>query len=156
MDDIKRGIRQIDRSARIYTAKAVRHTGLNPAELQALRHITYHGVCNQQELTEDLGVDKAAVARLAAGLEKKGYVVREPDPDDGRSKLMRATPAADALKSQLVSEESGFYEWLLSELTAEEAAAFAGTLERLRRRAVEERQCCFCHVRNRGGDGACT
>lgn len=156
MENVKRAIRQIDRSARIYTAKAVRHTGLNPAELQALRHITYHGVCNQQELTEDLGVDKAAVARLAAALEKKGYVTREPDPADGRSKLMRATSAADALKNQLVSEETGFYDWLLAELSPEEVEVFSATLEKLRRRVVEERRCCFCHLKKEGGDGSCT
>ena len=124
MENVKRGIRQIDRAARTYTAKAVRHTGLNPAELQALRHITYHEVCNQRELTEDLGVDKAAVTRLAALLEKKGYVLREPDPEDGRSKLLRPTKVATALKSQLISVESGFYDWLLSELPEEEAGSF--------------------------------
>ncbi|MEA5038206.1 MAG: MarR family transcriptional regulator [Clostridiaceae bacterium] len=155
MENVKRGIRQIDRTARIYTAKAVRHTGLNPAELQALRHITYHEGCNQRELTEDLGVDKAAVTRLAALLEKKGYVYREPDPEDGRSKLLRPTAVATALKSQLVSVETGFYSWLLSSLSEEEASAFAATLEKLRQRAMEERQAGFCHLREEGGDGPC-
>lgn len=156
MEKIKRGVRQIDRAARIYTAKAVRHTGLNPAELQALRHITYHGVCNQKELADDLGVDKAAVTRLAVQLEKKGYVVREPDPEDGRSKLLKPTVAATSLKSQLVSVESTFYEWLLAGITEKEAAAFAKTLEKLRQLASEERRAGFPHLIGEGGEGACT
>ena len=156
MENIRRGFRQIDRSARIYTARAVRSTGLSPAELEALRHIAYHGVCNQQELVSDLNVDKAAVARLAAGLEKKGYITREPDPEDGRSKLMRANAIAAQVSDQMISTEADFYAWLLRELPEEELAAFSATLEKLRRRAIEERRCCFCHLRKKEGDSPCT
>ena len=42
-------------------------------------------------LAERAHVSKQAMAQLVAHLEEHGYVVRVPDPRDGRAKLVRAT-----------------------------------------------------------------
>ncbi|WCB96085.1 hypothetical protein DSM104299_04840 [Baekduia alba] len=42
-------------------------------------------------LAERARVAKQSMAELVVALEEQGYVTREPDPDDGRAKLVRAT-----------------------------------------------------------------
>ena len=73
MNNIRLCFRKINRWAQGYVARRTKDTGLTPSQIQALRHIGYHQVMSQQELVEDMGVDKAAVTRLVAGLEELGY-----------------------------------------------------------------------------------
>jgi DNA-binding MarR family transcriptional regulator len=42
-------------------------------------------------LAERARMAKQSMAELVAHLEVHGYIAREPDPDDGRAKLVRAT-----------------------------------------------------------------
>ena len=44
------------------------------------------------EIAKSAGMTKQAVGQLAMELEKLGYVVRLPDPTDGRAKLVRYAP----------------------------------------------------------------
>ena len=69
MNNIRLCFRKINRWAQGYVARRTKDTGLTPSQIQALRHIGYHQVMSQQELVEDMGVDKAAVTRLVAGLD---------------------------------------------------------------------------------------
>ena len=102
---------------------------------------------SQQELVEDMGIDKAAVTRLAAALEEKGYLVRSTDPKDGRAKLIHATEAAYAVRDDVISLEAAYYDWLLAGLPEGERAVFARQLSDLLERAREGRRC--------GGEGGC-
>lgn len=43
------------------------------------------------ELSTHLGVTKQAASQLTAQLVERGYVLREPDPRDGRSQVLRLT-----------------------------------------------------------------
>ena len=60
------------------------HTNLFP-------HIDFEGV-RLTELARRLGVTKQAVGQLVSELEEMGVVALEPDPSDGRAKLVRFTP----------------------------------------------------------------
>ena len=71
MDDIRQCFRRIHRWAQCYVQRHTRETGLTPAQIEALRHIVYHKTMSQQELVEDLGIDKAAVTRIVAALEQR-------------------------------------------------------------------------------------
>ena len=96
-----------------------------------------------------LGIDKGAAARRAANLEAKGYLVRRPNPADGRSQLLYATEKADSLRSSKAQIETAFYEWLLEELPEGEREAFCRTLDTLYRRAKAESRAGFPHVAQR-------
>ena len=72
-----------------------------------------------------LKIDKGAAARRAASLEAKGYLVRKPNPDDGRSQLLYATPKAEKLKNSKAAIETIFYAWLVEELPEAEREPFA-------------------------------
>jgi DNA-binding MarR family transcriptional regulator len=44
------------------------------------------------DLAERSGLTKQAVGEAVAELERKGYLERVPDPEDGRAKIIRLTP----------------------------------------------------------------
>lgn len=57
----------------------------------ALVHIWNQGGLTQQELGERLLKDKTNIARLAASLERLGYIHRQPGQTDRREKTLRLT-----------------------------------------------------------------
>lgn len=66
---------------------------LRPALLAVGQHIRPTG-SRVTELAERSMLTKATVVYLVDELERLGYVVREPDPADGRAKLVVPTPRA--------------------------------------------------------------
>lgn len=68
-------------------------------------------------------INKGAVARRTASLERKGYLSRSENPEDGRSRLLYATPEAEQLKT-----------------------AFSATLNKLYLRSKQESRSGFSHV----------
>ena len=48
------------------------------------------------QLMDALGVSSARVANTLKALERKGYVVRQTNPEDGRGVIVRITPAGEA------------------------------------------------------------
>lgn len=159
MNTIRISFRRINRWAQGFVARRTRDTGLTPSQIQALRHIGYHKVMSQQELVEDMGVDKAAVTRLVAGLEERGYVIRSADPKDGRAKVLQATEAALQVKDDVVALEEAYYDWLLEGLEPEMRENFTRAMDLLLQRAKEGRRSCYCEIdakREKDGDGSCT
>lgn len=159
MNTIRISFRRINRWAQGFVARRTRDTGLTPSQIQALRHIGYHKVMSQQELVEDMGVDKAAVTRLVAGLEERGYVIRSADPKDGRAKVLQATEAALQVKDDVIALEEAYYDWLLEGLEPEMRENFTRAMDLLLQRAKEGRRSCYCEIdakRETDGDGSCT
>lgn len=70
-------------SERASSSVRLSHTRLLP-------HLDFEGT-RITELAERTGVTKQAVAKMIDELEEEGVVRREPDPSDGRAKLVRLT-----------------------------------------------------------------
>ena len=68
---------------------------LRPALLAVAQHIGKEGT-RITELAERAWLTKATVVHAVDELERLGYVTREPDPRDGRAKLVQATARAHA------------------------------------------------------------
>ena len=64
---------------------------LRLVHLALVRSLPVEGL-RTTEIAENAGMTKQAVGQLAMELEKLGYVVRLPDPTDGRAKLVRYAP----------------------------------------------------------------
>ena len=96
-------------------------------------------------MAELLHADKAAIARRTKNLEAKGYLVREDAPNDRRSQLLYPTGKAENLKSSKAEIEAAFYGYLTAALPADEAAAFAATLDKLYHRSKTESRAGFPH-----------
>lgn len=67
------------------------HPDARPIHGFALQAIGRAGVTTS-ELGRRLGVSKQGAAKTVAGLERVGYIAREPDPDDARAVLLKPTP----------------------------------------------------------------
>ena len=100
----------------------------------------------QTALAELLHTDKPAIARRTASLERKGFLRREENPEDGRSHLLYPAEKAEGLRNTKAEAESAFYDYLLAGLDEGARAAFLLTLEVLYRRSKEERRAGFPHL----------
>ena len=73
---------------------------LNHASLPALA-ILVAAPLSQRELAAALGVTEQTTSRIVAGLERNGYVRREPHPDDRRVRLLSATDTGARVMQEL-------------------------------------------------------
>jgi DNA-binding MarR family transcriptional regulator len=64
--------------------------GMSPAEAHALTILRKGGLL-QGALGERLSLGKSTTSRLVDGLEQRGWVRRDPDPGDGRARLIVLT-----------------------------------------------------------------
>ena len=146
MDLTERKITKIAREASKLAVRTLKEDGIGTAEYDFIHLVRHHPGITQAEVREQLRVDKGAAARRAASLEAKGYLVRKPNPDDGRSQLLYATPKAEELKNSKAAIETVFYAWLVEELPEAERDAFCKTLETLYWRSKNQRRAGFPDV----------
>ena len=147
MDITERKITKIAREAEKLVLRTMRETGVGTAEIDLIHALCHNPGCTQAALAELLHADKAAIARRTKNLEAKGYLVRRDAPNDRRSQLLCPTEKAENLKSSKAEIEAAFYEYLMNTLTKEEAAAFAGTLNKLYAASKAESRAGFSHFR---------
>lgn len=146
MDETGRKMTKIARELSKFTVQTMKEEGIGTAEFDFIHLVRHNPGITQTEVRESLKIDKGAAARRAASLENKGYLVREPNPKDGRSQLLYATDKAESLKNSKAQIESIFYEWLLSELPEEEKNSFCKTLDTLYWKSKRQRQAGFPDV----------
>ena len=146
MDDTGRKITKIAREVSKFTVQTMKEEGIGTAEFDFIHLIRHNPGITQAEVREQLKIDKGAAARRAASLEAKGYLIRKPNPDDGRSQILYATDKAENLKNSKANIESMFYEWLLAELPEEEKEQFCETLDKLYWRSKNERRAGFVNI----------
>lgn len=146
MDETKRQITKIAREAGKLASKMLRDQGVGTGEFDVIHTIRKNPGITQAEIRDLLGIDKGAMARQIARLERKGFLTRSGNPKDGRSQLLYATDKADQLKNSKAHIESVFYGYLLEALEPEERRELAELLERIYQRSKEESKAEFAHV----------
>ena len=120
MDITERKITKIAREVSKFTVRQLREEGVGASEFDVIHAVRKNPGITQAGVCRITGLDKGAVARQAANLEAKGYIVRKDNEDDGRSRRLYATEKAEELKNSKAQIETVFYEWLLEELPEEE------------------------------------
>ena len=146
MDITQRHITKIAREAEKLVLLRLKDEGVGTAEIDLIHALRHNPGCTQARLTELLHADKAAIARRTRNLEEKGYLTREDDPDDGRSKLLYPTEKAENLKCSKAEIEASFYEYLISTLEPSEAETFASVLDKVYRASKTESRAGFPHL----------
>ena len=99
------------------------HDGVraSASEVFALAELAEAGPLSQQQLGERLGLEKSTVSRLAAGLERRGWLERVRDPANRRFYRLALTPAGAARPSGSAAHFSAqHHRYLFAELTDEE------------------------------------
>ena len=146
MDETGRKVTKIARAVEKFTLQNMRRKGVGAAEFDVIHLVRHNPGITQTQVVQALNMDKGAAAKRVASLENKGYLIRKPDPADGRSQLLYATEAADGLRNSKAHIEEVFYTWLLEDLDREEAEQFCATLDKLYQKSKAQRKADFRDV----------
>lgn len=149
MDATKRYLTKIAREAQRFAKLKLQGTNIGTTECECLDYIRKNRATSQEKLGSFLNVDKAAVTRMIANLERKGYVYRLPDEKDKRAKKLFVTDKAVDIKHLTSSIEATFYEWLLEEVNEEEKEVFLKVLGEIYMKSKMERRVNFQNITKR-------
>lgn len=146
MDITRRQITKIGREANRFINRILKESGIGSSEYEFIHAVRKNPGITQAGIRELLGLDKGASARRAANLEAKGFLERNANFRDKRSKLLFATEKANQLKHSRAILEAAFYEWLLEDLTEEKRKAFAETLNIVYEKCKAESKAGFAEI----------
>ncbi|HEU0205168.1 MAG TPA: MarR family transcriptional regulator [Pseudolysinimonas sp.] len=107
--------------------------GLSHGLLSALAVVAKRGPLRLSDLAQLEGVSAPSMTRTIAELEARGYVVRRPDPVDGRAALIAAADAGTAAIIDARSTRAQVVADLLGALDENDAAAISAALPALER-----------------------
>lgn len=111
---------------------------MSPSEARALLElVTARGIA-QGQLATLLGLEKSTVSRLAASLERKGWVRRGRDQENQRYVRLYLTPAGRDVARTLWRAWQRRQERILKSLSPEERAGLAAGLRGLVRGLAAE------------------
>jgi DNA-binding MarR family transcriptional regulator len=87
-------------------AVAAGYDDLNPAHAAVFRNPSVEGM-RPGELADEMQITKQSVNELLGHLERRGYLVREPDPVDSRSRRIRLTDRGHELETVVERAAAG-------------------------------------------------
>jgi DNA-binding MarR family transcriptional regulator len=82
-------------------------------------------------MAEAIGYDKTRLISLLDGLQDRGLVSREPDPEDRRARVVRLTPAGTRKLRAARADIRAMERRVLSDLSARERDVLLAVLPRL-------------------------
>jgi DNA-binding MarR family transcriptional regulator len=105
--------------------------GLSHGLLSTMAVIAKRGPLRLTDLAQLEGVSAPSMTRTVAELEARGYVVRSPDPVDGRAVLIAAADAGTAAVLDARTSRAQLASQLLATLDETDAAAIVAALPAL-------------------------
>lgn len=104
---------------------------VTPGEARALVLLRLLGSVRQTTLATALSVEPMTLVGYLDRLQKQGLVTRQPDPSDGRAKLLAMTDAGRALEKRITKILAGARDRAFGNLEADEVELLKGLLQRL-------------------------
>ncbi len=105
--------------------------GIGQMQMRALRAIWRIDNATSQDIVSTLKRDKAQVTRLVHELCEKGLVVRVPNPDDKRSKLLQLTDAGSHIFKQIEAIEKAAIAEMAKDIAPEDLQTFFDVADQL-------------------------
>lgn len=96
------------------------HPELQPSGYKLLTFIARAGTANAHKLAEQFEMDKSVVSRQVRMLEDLELIESRPDDQDGRQRVLTATPAACAMLADLRGDHADRLREILAALEPEE------------------------------------
>jgi DNA-binding MarR family transcriptional regulator len=137
--------RDFERRAR-GTLRERGHTRLQPSHQVVFASLGRTGT-RLTELSQRAGMTKQAMGQIVDDLEQLGYVEREPDPADGRAKIVRFTAAGLDFVCDAAEALDEIWREYSSVLGERELYALQSTLLKLLRGTVADREAGTSSVR---------
>jgi DNA-binding MarR family transcriptional regulator len=108
---------------------AAGYDDVNRAHVGLFRYPTLDGE-RPSGLAEELQITKQSINDLLGHLEQRGYLTREPDPLDGRARIVRLTPKGCRLE-KTINTQAQATEQRIAEMLGPRFKQFRQTLEAL-------------------------
>jgi DNA-binding MarR family transcriptional regulator len=135
VEDIERALTTIFRWGNLPRVRErfARQAGvtLDRAAYGLLARLRELGPLRLSELAEHAGVDVSTASRQVLTLEKKGLVLRQSDPEDGRASRLALTQRGSTTLAKVRSARRQFLAVLLDDWTLQERSQLATLLGRL-------------------------
>ena len=104
--------------------------GLNVTDMECLRLLFLKGVATPSELSRHTSLTSGATTAMLDRLEKAGFIVRRPNPDDRRGTLIVPTKSSSAKAASWFESARNAQEELISSYSESELEIIAGVFER--------------------------
>ncbi|KRN99851.1 MarR family winged helix-turn-helix transcriptional regulator [Companilactobacillus kimchiensis] len=112
-------------------ASYLKDKNLNAFESILLSIVYKHGQCTQDKIGEITMSDGATIARSLKKLEDQQFVFREPDPNNGRKKIVSITEAGSELYDKVRNDFRKSNEIMFKGITFEEQKQLESILEKV-------------------------
>ena len=137
MSKFMKMLNNISRSQAIY-----RHHKISAEDLQSCHYSFVLAICrmpgsSQEELAQELCLNKSTVARSLNSLEEKGYITRTPLPNDKRQFSVHPTEKMLSVLPEVKEASDEWMSLLSSDISKEELEIFESVLKRMQARARE-------------------
>ncbi len=121
----------LQRALRGVTAAGMKYSELGPAHTGVLFFIGEGGPMRASALAGRLGIGPSALSRQLADLEQYGFVVRSPDPLDGRACLLSLSGEGEKYLAETYERRAETLREILSDWTEGEAEAASQSVQHL-------------------------
>jgi DNA-binding MarR family transcriptional regulator len=106
---------------------------VTPGHSRAIEVLRHHGAIRLSDLSERLHIAPRSTTEVVDGLEERGLVERQPDPNDRRATLVVLTDEGQRIGREIRSAQAAEAERFFGELSPSDRAALARILRKLRR-----------------------
>jgi len=114
-----------------------RKLGLNATDAECLSFLMMKGVATPTELARYTGLTTGSTTAMLDRLEKANFVIREPNPNDRRSSLIKADKHYTKVISPLVADVQKAQRKLLARYSDEELGTIIDFLTRFTKSVTE-------------------
>lgn len=116
-----------------FIAAKLRQEGvpLSPEQFLLIDLLWNQGSMSQQQLADQMQKDKNSVTKLVDAIERKGFVVRQQNPNDRRSNLLVLTDKANQLKPDAKEKGISILDQMLVGIGEDELNNFLATMKKL-------------------------
>lgn len=118
-ESISRYINQLYREGITFLGKEYKEYGIGAGQYQFLVYLYIRDGLTHDELTEKIGVDKAASSRAISKLEALGYIIRKQDSQDKRKYYIYLTDYAKKKRESILEISKRWEHKLTNELSEE-------------------------------------
>ncbi|MER6310147.1 MarR family transcriptional regulator [Streptomyces sp. NPDC001657] len=103
-----------------------------PASAAVLTLLDRHGEMRMSQLAELMAIDMSVTSRHVAHVCERGWIEREPDPADKRSRLLRLTPSGTEMLQELSTRYTAALARYLGDWSDDDVGLLNELLARLR------------------------
>jgi DNA-binding MarR family transcriptional regulator len=123
-------VKRVERGVRSQLDDALQELQVTTPEYTALSVLRHRSGLSSAQLARRAFVSAQAMNLIVVALERRGWIARSPDPDNGRILRAKLTPLGKEMLVACDRATASVEKALLAELSASEVAALRSMLER--------------------------